>query len=336
MKDLFSIDLKQYQIVDWGYTDSTEPKTYNYYQAWITSGYQGSLNYLADERGEKRASLTQFWPSSQSALVFLFDYAKQKFAVENFIKNHPDWNQKKIAGYVFANDGYDYHYLLSEYLNEIGSNIVKTLKTNIPDLEYKLAIDVHPVLDRDLAFRSGLGWFGKNSMHISRHHGSFHLIGSLIFNHKLKLDNSSLETDHCGQCTRCIDACPTLAISDQRTIMANRCISTFTIESFKESDPPAGYDQSSPWIFGCDICQDVCPWNKRIFKKVLPNHLQIAEQSKSLINEFLLLPLADVFKRLSLESNGSYKKKYAKTSFERLGKKGMLKNIQFMLKKMAS
>lgn len=336
MLDLSSIDLKKYQIVDWGYTDITKPLTFDFFDHWVKVGHHGELSYLADDRKDKRENLSHYWPPTQSAIVFLFDYAHHKFQVENFLQQHPDWNQKKIAGYVFSNSGLDYHYLLSEYLNEIAQKILLEFKEKIPDLEYKLAMDVHPVLDRDLAYRAGLGWYGKNSMHISRHHGSFHLIGSILFNHKLDFSQKKIETDHCGQCTRCVDACPTAAITDQRTIVANRCISTFTIETFKEKEPPMGYDSTSSWIFGCDICQDVCPWNKRVFKKISLKDTQIADKSLSLIKEFLLKPLSQVLTQLEHESNGSYKKKFYQTSFERLGKKGMMKNIQLMLKKMAS
>lgn len=336
MLDLLSIDLKKYQIVDWGYTDVTKPPTFHFFDRWIKSGHHGDLHYLADERAVKRESLTQYWEPSQSALVFLFDYGKQKFQVEDFLSKQSDWNQKKIAGYVFSHSGHDYHYMISEYLTEIGLQIQQHFKDEIPNLDFKLAIDVHPVLDRDLAYRSGLGWFGKNSMHISRQHGSFHLIGSLLFNQPLSLEKKKMETDHCGQCTRCIEACPTEAITGDRTILANRCISTFTIETFKETEPPKGYDSSSPWIFGCDICQDVCPWNKRVFKNLVPDSSTIPNKTMGLLQDFLLRPLVTVFTELQNESNGSYKKKYSKTSFERLGKRGMLKNLQNMLKKMAS
>ena len=115
-----------------------------------------------------------------------------------------------------------------------------------------------------MAWRAGLGWIGKNSMLIHREHGSFLMLGSLLLNKNLFPDeNPIVETDHCGTCRACVDACPTEAIDpDSRTLMAEECISTFTIEHFKNDvSPPRNYHLKNRWFFGCDICQDICPWN---------------------------------------------------------------------------
>lgn len=323
LKSLMNVDLTNSLVTDWGYTEELVPVTYEHYETWVKEGHAGDLKYLTDHRKDIRKNLKELWPKSESAIVFLFSYLDSKIAVENYLASREEWNGKKISGYVFGFEGDDYHHLLSQKLTDIG----ESLKKEIPTLEYKIALDLHPHLDRDLAFRTGLGWFGKNSMFISKHHGSFTLIGSLVFNQKLDLEKSSFETDHCGQCTRCIDACPTMAITDTRTIMANRCISTFTIETFKEKSPPEGHDENSPWIFGCDICQDVCPWNKRLKRLQFVPTKELNQKQLGFIHFFLTRPLVEVYQNLKGMSKKEFLRHFARTPFERLGKNGMLKNL---------
>lgn len=323
MKDFFGLDLTSSYVTDWGYSEELTPKTYAQFESWVNEGNAGELKYLTDHRKEIRKNLKELWPKSESAVVFLFSYLDSKVAVEKKIAATKEWNGKKISGYVFGFEGDDYHHLLSQKLMEIGEE----LKKKIPNLEYKIALDLHPHLDRDLAFRAGLGWYGKNSMFISKTHGSFTLIGSLIFNQKLSFDSPKIETDHCGQCTRCIDACPTSAILGNRTISVNKCISTFTIETFKEKLPPEGHDENSPWIFGCDICQDVCPWNKRLIRRGIVGAKELNQKQLGIIEFFLTRNLSEVYIDLKSMSKKEYLRKFARTSFERLGKNGMLKNL---------
>ncbi len=325
MLDFYDLNLKNYQIVDWGYTEELAPVTFSHYEAWVDKGYAGDLKYLTDHRKDLRRNLKNFWQDSESALVFLFSYANTKFSLDEFLKKHENWNHKKISGYAFGFDGNDYHEKIADHLN----TIIAYLKTVHPALEAKIAIDIHPVTDRDLAYRSGLGFFGKNAMLISKKHGSFLLIGSILLNQKLDLLQKKVETDHCGQCTRCIDACPTIAITNERTIIASNCISTFTIETFKDGPPPAGMEKANEWIFGCDICQDVCPWNKRvarILKDSLTNNF--VDKVSNILDFFLLRKTSDVIQSLKEMSKKKYGNYFKGTSFERLGKNGMLKNLK--------
>jgi epoxyqueuosine reductase len=152
-------------------------------------------------------------------------------------------------------------------------------------------------------------------MLISKKHGSFFLISSILINKKLNLNTRTIEIDHCGNCTKCIDACPTNAIIDNKVIDANKCISTFTIELFKDAEAPKGYPTNRGEIFGCDICQDVCPWNtKPLDKSELmesPEYLKIFEETN-----------------LEVISNREFKKIFKGTSLERTGRVGLLKNIK--------
>lgn len=194
------------------------------------------------------------------------------------------------------------------------------------------------MLERDLAMRAGMGWFGKNSMIINRHHGSFFIIGSLLLNKKINvLKENKIEADHCGQCTRCIEACPTNAIDPvSRTIVARDCISTFTIEQFKlETVPSEKMSLKSGFIFGCDICQDVCPWNKRV-DRILPpmNSIFFHDQQMKILNFFLKRDLKQISRELDTLSEGQFKKQFKNTSFERSGKRGLFKNFLFYLREL--
>lgn len=306
MNKLLDLDLKflaEMQIVDWSYTEEDKPKTLNHYNQWVDKGYHGSLGYLADHRRELRSSIKSFYPDFQSALVFLFDYTPSA-------KNNIETKNHKFAAYTKGFDGLDYHHWIKDKLEKIKN------KLHIESCVY--SIDAQPVLERDLAQRAGLGWFGKNSMLINKSHGSYFLISSIFLDQKLNLKNKEIEADHCGSCTRCIDACPTEAIIENRQIDAARCISTFTIEQFKDDVvPPDGYPTPRGEIFGCDICQDVCPWNsKPLLRSKVGSYVEFEK----------------IFQNLDLKniSNREFKRVFKGTSLERTGRVGIMKNIKYL------
>jgi epoxyqueuosine reductase len=306
MEKLLDLDqdfLSQMKIVDWSYTEQDKPQTLDHYRKWVDDGFNGPLKYLSDERKDLRASITKFYPEFQSALVFLFDYTGSA-------KRNLETKDHKFAAYTKGFDGFDYHYWIKDRLDKIKE------KLGLENCVY--SIDAQPVLERDLAARSGLGWFGKNSMLINKQHGSYFLISSIFLDKKLDLKAKSIEVDHCGTCTRCIDACPTNAIIEERQIDASKCISTFTIEIFKDdTDPPKGYPSERGEIFGCDICQDVCPWNsKPLLRSELGNYADFER----------------TFKNLNLESisNREFKRVFKGTSLERTGRVGILKNMKYL------
>lgn len=323
--------LKKWEIVDYSFTDVAIPQTLDHYNQWVKEKKHLPLTYLDGIRKEKRQSLNEHWIEFKSAVVFLFSYHKTHQALHNFYKKNSLWNKLKIASYTLGFDGMDYHHVLKNRLEEIG----EFLKENHVGLEYKITLDTHPVLERDLAMRSGLGWFGKNSMLINRKHGSFLIIGSLLLNQEIKEDKMKIETDHCGQCTRCVDACPTEAIDPAtRTITAKDCISTFTIEQFKlDTIPSEKMTLKDGFIFGCDICQDVCPWNKRIDRQSVSTDDAFTNPLQNKILSFFLFkkPI-ELSNELQSLSEGQFKKIFSGTSFERSGKRGILKNIRYYLK----
>ncbi len=316
--------LEKLSIRKVGYSELSEPLSYEKYVEWVEKGNHDPLGYLADHRKELRSDLKNYYPEFKSALVFAFDYSAIKKSLDEFYQSDSS-NGLKISSYVFGFNGDDYHHELRERMN----HILDTLKESHPELSASYTLDMHPVLERDLAYKSGLGWFGKNSMLINRGFGSFFMIGSLLLDQSFDLEVDTNETDHCGNCTACIDACPTDAIDvENRTIISNKCISTWTIELFDETPEIEGHlSNAGGEIFGCDICQDVCPWNIKQLERVEAVPLR-GERAHLLKSFFLERPVDQVEQELELLSNKGFVRQFKGTALERTGRKGLLKNIK--------
>ena len=325
MKELHNLSVEQLKslgILNWGYTEESLPLSLQRYEQWVSQGQEGPLTYLSDHRKDLRSDIKNIYPDFQSAIVFLFSYQEaKKWLLDN--------DRHEVAAYSLGFEGRDYHQVLKERLN----SIFETLKVTHPGLERFIALDAQPVLERDLAFRAGLGWFGKNSMLINQKEGSYFIIGSLLLNQKLGEGEPKTDIDHCGQCNSCVDACPTNAINPEtRTIIASQCISTYTIEIFKEAQAPKGFDKSRGEFFGCDICQDVCPWNRKPLARVMGT-LKLPESLSFLKDWFFGLPITELVKILEGETNRGLKRKLLGTPFDRPGKAGWLKNLKSILGK---
>jgi len=313
MKSVDEQFLKDLAVIDWGYTEDSIPKSFSHYEEWIQNSKHLPLNYLADERKELRADLKNVFPEFQSALVFLFSYHDMK-------KWMLDHEKHDVAAYTLGFGGGDYHYVLKERLVKIADHM--GLK------KYSISLDIQPVLERDLALRAGLGWFGKNSMLIHRDHGSYFMIGSLLLSEKMPFLLKPEVPDHCGTCTACIDACPTTAIDMKtRTLIAEKCISTFTIEIFKDAEAPIGFDQSRGEIFGCDICQDVCPWNKKSLRSI-QGFFHLEEKFSFLHSWLFEKRKEDFLAEISLMTKRGLKKLFSQTAFDRPGRDGWIKNLK--------
>lgn len=307
--------LKELGVLDWGYTEDPIPKTFTQYSEWADKKLHGPLNYLNDHRKDLRSDLRLVFPEFQSALVFLFSYQEaKKWLVEN--------KEYSVAGYTLGYGGEDYHRALKARLQRIAEALER------PEMKVFYSLDAQPILERDLAYRAGLGWFGKNSMLISRKEGSYFIIGSILLSEKLDLQTNALELDHCGKCSACADSCPTNAIDPvTRTLISEKCISTFTIETFKETPAPEGFDNSRGEIFGCDICQDVCPWNRKPLARVIAQ-LDLKENFLFLGEWLFKWPKEKLLLFISNETNRGLKKKFFGTPFDRPGKEGWLKNLK--------
>lgn len=307
--------LKELNVLDWGYSEEPIPVSISHYEAWINKNLNDPLKYLADHRKDLRRDLRHIFPEFQSALVFLFSYQSvKKWMLEN--------NRHEVAAYSLGFEGEDYHRALKFRLEKL----VKSL--NRPDMKYFFSLDAQPVLERDLAYRAGLGWFGKNSMLINKKEGSYFIIGSVLLSEKLPIEPPVMDVDHCGHCTACADACPTKAIdTETRTLIANKCISTYTIEVFKETSPPEGYDKSRGEIFGCDICQDVCPWNNKPLSRIA-SEFKLKDPFLHLKEWIYEWPREKLKTFIESETNRSLKRKFLGTPFDRPGKEGWMKNLK--------
>ena len=236
-----------------GITTPQTPPHLDVYHHWLRTGRHAGMDYLARKDAvSKREDPRLLLPECQSIIVTGTSYAMNDTGV----------NQKssdfQIAMYAL---GDDYHKILVERLHALVTEIEKEVGAPIP---YRIYTDTGPLLERELAQRCGLGWIGKNTCLINPDQGSYFLLAELLLALPLKPDPPFLH-DRCGSCTRCIDACPTDCILPDRTIDAARCISYLTIEN-KGSIPHELRNSIGDWIFGCDVCQQVCPWNQRFVK----------------------------------------------------------------------
>lgn len=211
---------------------------------WLNKGYQGSMGYL-NNHFDKRLDPTLLVEGSKSVVSLMYNYytdAKQK-----------DPHAPKISTYAY---GEDYHFVIKEKLKEF----IHRIQEEIGRVEGRIFVDSAPVLERAWAKKSGLGWIGKNSLLINKSKGSFFFLAELIID--LELDADGPIKDYCGTCTKCIDSCPTDAIVNDKVVDGSKCISYLTIELKEEVIPKEFKGKMENWMFGCDICQDVCPWNR--------------------------------------------------------------------------
>ncbi len=220
-----------------GFLEEQAPKLEN----WLTNNMHGQMNYMANHF-DKRLDPRLLVDGAKSVVSLLYNYYPSEEISSNF----------KISKYAY---GDDYHFVIKNKLKEL----IFELRQEIGDIQGRAFVDSAPVMDKVWAQKSGLGWIGKNSNLINKKSGSFFFIAELIIDLELVYDDPI--KDYCGTCTRCIDACPTDAIVSPYVVDGSKCISYYTIE-LKEAIPAEVKGKFENWAFGCDICQDVCPWNR--------------------------------------------------------------------------
>jgi epoxyqueuosine reductase len=211
-------------------------------EAWLKNNAHGQMGYM-ENHFDKRLNPTLLVDDSKSVISLLLNYYPKETQIAD---------SYKISKYAY---GQDYHFVIKEKLKEF----LFSIQENIGEVSGRAFVDSAPVLDKAWAAKSGLGWIGKNSNLLSKQVGSFFFIAELIVDLELEYDNAV--TDHCGSCTKCIDACPTGAIIAPYVVDGSKCISYFTIE-LKDNIPQEMKGKFDDWAFGCDVCQDVCPWNR--------------------------------------------------------------------------
>ncbi len=270
-------------------------------QKWLTEGMNGEMKYM-ERNFEKRLNPSLLFENAKTIIVGLLNY-------------FPSETQKDTSAPVLSKYAYgtDYHFVFKEKLHFL----LEFIQTEIQECNGRAFVDSAPVLERAWAKKAGLGWVGKNSNLISVEHGSFFFIGELILDIELPYDSPKPVADHCGKCTRCIDACPTKAIVANRIIDSRKCISYQTIELKGELDSQLK-GKFENRVFGCDICQDVCPWNL----KSEPHNEPAFIPKQKLLN----LPATEWY-QIDKEL---FNELFRKSAVKRTGFNGLKRNLGFL------
>jgi epoxyqueuosine reductase len=269
-------------------------------EAWLNQGFNGGMQYM-ENHFDLRIDPTRLVHGAKSVITLLLNY---------FPSQQQNTAAPKISKYAY---GKDYHQIIKEKLNEL----IKRVKLLVGNINGRGFVDSAPVLERSWAQRSGLGWIGKNGNLIHKQSGSFFFIATLITDLELQYDDP-FARDYCGTCTKCIDACPTNAILEDKVIDGSKCISYFTIELKEHLIPNEMKGRFENWMFGCDICQDVCPWNR--FSK------PTSEQGFTPVAEILNFSLKD-WEELTEES---FKKIFRDSPLKRSKYEGVKRNLKFI------
>lgn len=270
-------------------------------EAWLNKGRHAGMQYM-ENHFDLRIDPTKLVPGAKSVITLLFNY----YPAETQKSDAP-----KIAKYAW---GEDYHEVIREKLKLFLFRLHET----VGDVNGRGFVDSAPVLERAWAQKSGLGWVGKNGNLINKEKGSFYFLATLIIDLELIADNPFMR-DYCGTCTKCIDNCPTDAILPNKEIDAGKCISYFTIELKDEIIPSEFQNKFQNWMFGCDICQDVCPWNRFSKPHEEPRFQPLKEITSFTINDWLSLD-EEKFKILFKDS-----------PLKRAKLKGIKRNLKFLL-----
>lgn len=269
-------------------------------EQWLNSGFHGQMHYMSNHF-EKRIDPRKLVEGAKSVVSLMYNYHNPQ--------KQEDSTAPKISTYAY---GKDYHYVVKAKLHEL----LAYMQEEIGEINGRCFVDSAPVLERDWAKHSGLGWIGKNTLLINKQKGSFFFLAELIID--IPLDYDAPIKDYCGTCTRCIDACPTNAIDEKGYLVdGSKCISYFTIE-LRDELPKELKGQFDNWMFGCDICQDVCPWNRFSTPHQEPEfepHPDLLSMSKKEWKEIT----EEVFQKV-----------FKKSAVKRTKYKGLVRNIKFL------
>lgn len=267
-------------------------------EKWLNQNMHGEMQYM-ENHFDKRLDPTKLVEGSKSVISLLLNYFPSE-------QQNPD--SYKISKYAY---GMDYHYVIKDKLK----NLLHFIQEEIGEVHGRAFVDSAPVLDKAWAAKSGLGWIGKNSNLLTQQVGSFYFVAELIVD--LELEYDTPVTDHCGTCTACIDACPTEAIVQPYVVDGSKCISYLTIE-LKNEIPSEFEGKLDEWMFGCDVCQDVCPWNR--FSK---SHREPLFDPNTELLSFTKKDWEEI-------TEDVFKKVFQKSAVKRTKLSGLRRNIDFL------
>jgi epoxyqueuosine reductase len=280
-----------------GFLEEEAPKL----EAWLNQNYQGEMAYMANHF-DKRLDPTKLVEGAKTVVSLVYNYFPKKELFQ-------EEEAYKIAKYAY---GQDYHHVIKDKLKVLLEN----LQQEIGEIGGRAFVDSAPVMERQWAQKSGLGWLGKNSLLLNKEMGSFFFLAELVIDLEVAPD-PPMRKDYCGTCTKCIDACPTEAIVQPGVVDASKCISYLTIE-LKENIPSGFKGKMENWVFGCDICQDVCPWNR--FSK--PHHEPLFDPKPEL-EEMTNRDWEEI-------TDETFNKVFSKSAVKRTKVEGLRRNVKFV------
>lgn len=304
--------LKKEGFERFGFATLSTPVSIGLYENWLERGFQGEMLYLERHLADKRDP-ERLLPKARSAIVVTTDYLPHPAPLENF----PLSRSSQVALYA---RGRDYHHFIRERLGRV----IEALRAVWPNEQFTVFADSSPVLERDLAVRAGLGWIGKNTCLIDRRAGSLFFVAEIYTTLDLPAAKL-LSPDHCGTCRRCLDACPTGALIAPRELDARLCISYLTIES-RGVAPTGLREKIGAWLFGCDICQTVCPWNIKIHGKD-----RLSNETTTLTNADERQDLVADLRMILTSSNRAIERKFHATPLARAGAMGLKRNSLYII-----
>lgn len=294
------------------------PLSIDFYEKWLANNYQGTMEYLSTHLPIKKNPLLL-----DAKLKSVISVAQSYYPAVQPIDNK---SPARIALYA---QNQDYHIWLKQKLIKI----IEQLKISFPDETFLPFVDSGPILERDMAYQNGLGWFGKNSCLIHPQHGSLFFVAEILSTMDIPTEEQAFEPipDFCGKCTKCMDVCPTEALIAPRTLKADQCISYLTIEA-KTVPPVELRKKIGDWFFGCDLCQTVCPWNEKAFraKKIEPNILTSTQKLLPL-DETKKSELIEYFRFLLTSSHKQIQKHHFGSPLSRAGAKGLKRNALIVI-----
>ena len=270
---------------------------------WLNNGYHASMKWM-NTRSEERSNIYKYFPEAKSVISLSMNY---------FTGNSSKNNIGKVSNYAW---GDDYHEIIKPRLYKL----LNSIKSNLSDIEGVVCIDTAPVMEKVWAQKGGIGWIGKHTNLITRDYGSWIFLGEILLNIELEYD-IPFEEDLCGSCTACLDACPTSAFPEPYVLDSSKCISYLTIEH--RGDFPIGIEQKlSDWIYGCDICQEVCPWNIKFS--------QLSEETSFQPRDNLQNKHIDEWNDFTIDE---FRILFKKSAIKRTKYKGFIRNIEAIRKK---
>jgi epoxyqueuosine reductase len=271
-------------------------------ETWLSKGFHGKMSYM-ENHFDKRLDPTKLVPGAKSVITLLYNYYPGPEDTGGQVL--------KVARYAY---GHDYHFIIKKKLNAF----FDAIRSEIGEVNGRVFVDSAPVMERQWAAKSGLGWLGKNTLLINKKYGSYFFIAEVISDMDLESDGPI--RDYCGTCKRCLDACPTQAFAGPRLLDASKCISYLTIE-LKEEIPEVFGGKYNHWVFGCDICQEVCPWNRFAKKHTEPcfdKSEGVKELTENGRKEYLI---------------GEFNRIFKDSPIKRTKLSGLTRNIRFLQEK---